>query len=187
MLLVLLGFLGAVLSGEIDVVHAALGAAAAVVVLRILTPSQAGAAIDLDVLVTLCASFGLGAAVASSGLARSVASGLVDLLPGDAGGLIGVLLATALLTQVVTNNAAAIVMFPVALATASQTGQDPRPFVLAVVFAASLSFLTSFGYQTNLIVAGLGNYRARDFFALGGTLLVVSLVTLSLLLTAQLR
>ena len=186
-LVILAGFLAAVLSGQVDVVHAALAAATAVVVLRVLTPSQAGAAIDLDVLVTLCASFGLGAAVSVSGLAEELASGLVSLVPGEVGALLGVLLATALLTQVVTNNAAAIVMFPIALATAHDVGQDPRPFVLAVVMAASLSFLTTFGYQTNLIVAGLGNYRARDFLGLGGALLLMSVALLGVMLAAQLR
>ncbi len=186
--LVLLGFLVAIGTGRVDVVHAALGAAAAVVGLRILTPAQAGAAVDLDVLVTLCASFGLGAAVAVSGLASALAGVLVDALSfaGDRGVLVGVLVATAVLTQVVTNNAAAIVMFPIALASATEAGQDPRPFVLAVVMGASLSFLTTFGYQTNLVVAGLANYRARDFLALGGLLLVTCLVVLSALLSTRL-
>ncbi len=185
-LLVLLGFLAAVISGQVDVVHASLGAAVAVIGLRILTPAQAGAAVDLDVLVTLCASFGLGAAVAVSGLAESVAGVLVDALSfaGERGVLVGVLLATVLLTQVVTNNAAAIVMFPIAVAAAGTS--DVRPFVLAVVLGASLSFLTTFGYQTNLIVAGLGNYRARDFLGLGGVLLLVCVAVLGTMLSLQL-
>ena len=183
-LLVLGAFLAVVCSGVVDVVHAALGAATAIVVLRILTPAQVRAAVDLDVLVTLCASFGLGAAVDRSGLARNVAQALVDGFSwlGDAGVLLGVLLATALLTQVVTNNAAAIVMFPVALAAAADAGQPVRPFVLAVVLAASLSFATSFGYQTNLIVAGLAGYRSRDFLLLGSILLVVSIAVVGVAL-----
>ena len=136
-------------------------------------------------LVTLCASFGLGAAVAVSGLAESVAGVLVDALSfaGERGVLVGVLLSTVLLTQVVTNNAAAIVMFPIAVASAGTS--DVRPFVLAVVLGASLSFLTTFGYQTNLIVAGLGGYRARDFLGLGGALLAVCVAVLSVLLSLQ--
>lgn len=184
-LLVLASFLAVVATGLVDVLHASLAAASAVIGLRLLSPSQVRAAIDVDVLVTLCASFGLGAAVSQSGLARSMAGVLVDAFAflGGVGALLGILLATAVLTQVVTNNAAAIVMFPVALAAAAESGQPVRPFVLAVVLAASMSFVTTFGYQTNLMVAGLANYRARDFVALGSVLLATS-VGLTLLLLA---
>jgi di/tricarboxylate transporter len=78
-------------------------------------------------------------------------------------------------------------MFPIALATAHSAGQPVRPFVLAVVVAASLSFLTPFGYQTNLIVAGLANYRARDFLPLGLVLMVVSLLATTAVLGLSLQ
>jgi di/tricarboxylate transporter len=187
---VLLGlFLLAVSTGLLDVLHASLAVASALLLLRVVTITEARSHIDIDVLVTLAASFGLGAAVSASGLATSLAHALVDGFSwaGPLGILVAVLLATAGLTQIVTNNAAAIVMFPIALATAHSAGQPVRPFVLAVVVAASLSFLTPFGYQTNLIVAGLANYRARDFLPLGLVLMVVSLLATTAVLGLSLQ
>jgi di/tricarboxylate transporter len=186
--LVILGFLVLVGSGFVDVVHAALGAAVLVLLLRIITPGQARSSLDLDVLVTLCASFGLGEAVKSSGLGVYLARHLVDAcqVVGDAGPLLGVLLATAIVTQVVTNNAAAIVMFPIAVSTAAAAHHDPRIFVIAVILGSSMSYLTTFGYQTNLMVAGLAGYRARDFLPLGSALLLLSLVVSGALLSWQL-
>jgi di/tricarboxylate transporter len=182
-------FLVCASTGLLDVVHAALAAASALLVFRIVTPTQARSYLDVEALVTLSASFGLGAAVAGSGLAGDIAQVLSEILSfaGDAGALIAVLLATAMLTQVVTNNAAAIVMFPIALAVAASVHQPSRPFVIAVVIAASLSFLTPFGYQTNLIVAGLANYRSRDFLRLGGLLLALTLLTAAPLLVLMMR
>jgi di/tricarboxylate transporter len=180
-------FLVAVTTGLLDVIHAAIAAAVAVLALRIITPAQARASLDLDVLVTLCASFGLGAAVKQSGLAAYLAKHLVEGSSafGHAGPLIGVLLATVVITQVVTNNAAAIIMFPIAVSTAAAAHQPGRPFVLAVIMASSMSYLTTFGYQTNLMVAGLAGYRARDFVPLGSALLVLSLVVTAPLLATQ--
>jgi di/tricarboxylate transporter len=110
----------------------------------------------------------------ASGLAAELARLLVSALDGagSAGVLAGVLVSTVLVTQVVTNNAAAIVMFPVALASAGAVGGDVRTYALAVAVGASLSFLTPIGYQTNLIVQGLAGYRFRDFAPLGVPLVV---------------
>ena len=86
--------------------------------------------------------------------------------------LTGVLVATVLITQVVTNNAAAIVMFPIAMASAHAVGGDLRRYAVAVAVGASLSFLTPLAYQTNLIVQGLAGYRFLDFVPLGLVLVV---------------
>jgi di/tricarboxylate transporter len=82
----------------------------------------------------------------------------------------------------VSNNAAAVLIFPVALATAAAVGLDARPFIIAVLFGASLSFLTPVGYQTNLMVYGLGNYRFLDFPRLGLPVIVVAGTLVLLLL-----
>jgi di/tricarboxylate transporter len=74
----------------------------------------------------------------------------------------------------VSNNAAAVLIFPVAMATAAGLGVDPRPFVLVVLFGASLSFLTPIGYQTNMMVYGLGGYRFLDFPRLGLPIILVA-------------
>ena len=132
--------------------------------------------------VVLAASFGLGNAIAASGLANEVARLLVDAFGGlgDVGVLAGVVLSTALLTQLVTNNATAVVMFPIALATAAEAGLAARPFAIGVAVAASMSFLTPIGYQTNMIVYGMGGYRFWDFARLGLPLIAVT-ITISLI------
>ena len=129
-------------------------------------------------MVLIAASFGLGAAMQESGLAAEIARGLVDLTTplGDIGVLAGVLLATMILTELLSNNAAAVLMFPVALATAAGSGLAFRPFVLAIIIGASCSFLTPIGYQTNLLVFGMGGYKFRDFTRLGAPLTLVTFV-----------
>jgi di/tricarboxylate transporter len=86
---------------------------------------------------------------------------------GPIGVLLAVTLAVALFTELVTNNAAAVLMFPIALATATGMGLDPRGFAIAVAVAASASFLTPIGYQTNTMVYGPGGYRFTDYLRLG--------------------
>jgi len=166
--------------GWIDILRGALLAAAAVIVGGAVSSVQARRAVDVDVLVMIAASFGLGSAVARSGLAGEVAAGITNLAGryGEIGLVVGVLLATMVLTEVVTNNAAAVLMYPVAVATATAAGFDPRPFAIAVAVGASASFLTPIGYQTNTMVYGMGGYRFTDFTRAGALLsLVVLAVT----------
>ena len=86
-------------------------------------------------------------------------------------------LTTIVLTEMITNNAAAVLMFPIAFTTATAVGADPRAYAIAVAVAASASFLTPIGYQTNTIVYGLGGYRFGDYPRLGFplTLLVLAI------------
>jgi len=179
--LILTGFVIAATTGVLSVLEAALVAAIAIVGLGILSPTEARQSVNLNVVVTLAASFGLGAAIYASGLASELAKLLIDVFGGlgDIGVLAGVLLSTVVLTQLVTNNATAVVMFPIALATANESGLSARPFAIAVAVAASMSFLTPIGYQTNMIVYGMGGYRFWDFVRLGIPLLVLT-VTISL-------
>ncbi len=179
---VLAAFVVVAATGLLSVLEAALLAALSVVVLRVISPSDARRSVNLDVVVVLAASFGLGNAIAASGLASEVARLLVDAFGGlgDVGVLAGVVLSTALLTQLVTNNATAVVMFPIALATAAEAGLAARPFAIGVAVAASMSFLTPIGYQTNMIVYGMGGYRFWDFARLGLPLIAVT-ITISLI------
>jgi di/tricarboxylate transporter len=173
--LILVGFLVTAATGVLSVLEAALIAALAVVGLGVVTPTEARRSIDLDVLIVLAGSFGIGAAIAASGLASHIASALVSMAPSGRGWtLLAVLIATVILTQVVTNNAAAIIMFPVALSVAASLHTDPRAFAIAVTIGASCSFLTPIGYQTNMIVSGLGGYRFADFLPLGSILTVTT-------------
>jgi di/tricarboxylate transporter len=166
--------------GLIPIMQAALIAAMALVVARVLSPAQARAAVDLDVLVVIAASFGLGAAIEGSGLAallgRGVVGGTAGL--GPVAVLAAVTIATMILTELITNNAAAVLLFPVAMATASQLHLNPRAFAVAVTIAASTSFVTPIGYQTNTMVYGMGGYRFGDFVRLGLPVTLVSLAAI---------
>ncbi len=176
--LILIGFLILAVSGITSVLVASVIAAGLVVLLGVLKPWEARISINLTVLVVLCASFGVGQAVGTSGLAKECAKLLIAGLHefGAVGILAGVLLATVVITQVVTNNAAAILMFPIAMATAAQAHLDPRSFVMAILIGASASFITPIGYQTNMIVQGLGGYRWSDFVRIGLFPLIVLIV-----------
>jgi di/tricarboxylate transporter len=185
--LTILALLVVVGAGWVDILRGTLLAAGTVIALRAVSPVQARRSVDLDVLVMIAASFGLGAAVAASGLAESLAGGITDALGshGELGLVVAVLLATMAVTELVTNNAAAVLMFPIAMATAAAAGFDPRPFAMTVAVGASASFLTPIGYQTNTMVYGMGGYRFTDFVRAGAPLtLTVLLVTPPVVLAA---
>ena len=145
-----------------------------------MTPRETLEAVDLGVIFLIAGAFGIGAAIRSSGLADAMAAGVMGVggSLGPAGALLGVLLTTIFLTEVITNNAAAVLVFPIAMATAANLGLDPRPFAMAIAVGASASFLTPIGYQTNTMVYGPGGYRFGDYARLGLplTLLVVAMV-----------
>ena len=168
----------------VPLINASLAVAFLLVATRVLTLRQARNALDLDILVLIAAAFGLGAAVTESGLGQTVADLIVNGMSplGAIGALAGILIATMALTELISNNAAAALMFPVALATASSVGADPRPFVIAITLGASLSFLTPIGYQTNLLVYGLGNYKFSDYTRLGIPLNLVTIVLCMILI-----
>lgn len=161
----------------LSLLEASVLAAGAMLALRVMSPAEARRSVNLNVVLTIALSISLGAAVGESGLADEMASllGSVGDPFGDVGRLVAVLAATMLLTELLSNNAAAAVMFPVAVATANEAGLDPRSFAIAVLIGASCSFLSPIGYQTNLMVYGLGGYRFGDFVRLG---LPVTLATL---------
>ena len=171
-----LGFVVLTGTGVLTLLHGALLVPLLLVATRALSIGEARRAIDLNLVVLVAASFGLGAAVETSGLGAVVADGLLAVAaPMGAVAVLGaVFVATILLTELVSNNAAAVLIFPVAVATAAGLGVDPRPFVLVVLFGASLSFLTPIGYQTNMMVYGLGGYRFLDFPRLGLPIILVA-------------
>jgi di/tricarboxylate transporter len=90
--------------------------------------------------------------------------------------LSGFLLLTSLCTQMLSNNATAVLLLPIAVAAARELGVDPKPFIIAICFGASACFASPIGYQTNLLVYGPGNYRFADYFRLGIPLNVLVLV-----------
>ena len=167
----------------IPLLNASLAVAVALLATRVLTLRQARNALDLDILVLIAAAFGLGAAVTESGLGDVIANGLVNGMSplGTIGALAGVLIATMALTELISNNAAAALMFPIALSTASTVGASATPFIVTIMLGASLSFLTPIGYQTNLLVYGLGNYKFSDYTRLGIPLNLISVALIILL------
>ena len=167
-------------SGMLPILQASLVAGVLLVVLGVLTAGEARGAVDLDVVLVIAASFALGAAIERSGLADVAAGQVVGSFAplGPRGILLGVVLATVLLTEVITNNAAAVLVFPIGIAAAERAGLDPRGVALAIAVAASASFLTPIGYQTNTMVYGPGGYRFGDYARLGAPLtIIVILVT----------
>jgi di/tricarboxylate transporter len=171
-------------SGALDILEGALLAAFALVVTGVLSANEARRAVDLSVIVVIAGSFGLGAAIGVSGLADEIARILIEPFSafGDVGLLVGVVITTMVLTELITNNAAAVLMFPIALAAASQAGLDPRGFAFAIAIGASASFLTPIGYQTNTMVYGMGGYHFSDFVRLGLPLSVMVIVVSALLI-----
>ena len=165
--------------GVLPILHAALAAAMLMIVLRVLTPDEARQALDLDVLGVIAAAFGLATAVEVSGLAAVISNGLISGLGrfGEVGVLLGVVLATVALTELVTNNAAALLMFPIAVSSAAAAGVDPRGMAVAVAIAASASFLTPLGYQTNTMVYGPGGYTIGDYLKVGLPITFIAIVS----------
>ncbi len=155
----------------IPILQASLIGAVALVLFGAVTPGEARDAVDLDVIIVIAAAFGVAAAVETSGLGpdRGRRDGrCLRLLRSDLGILAGVVVATVILTALVSNNAAALLMFPIAVAAATGAGLEPRGFAIAIAVASSVDFLTPIGYQTNTMVYGPGGYRFADYPRLGG-------------------
>ena len=151
----------------LPMLEAAFLAAGAMLASRCVTVSRARSGIDFSVLIVIGASFALGAAMTSTGLAQQIAGLLTSGISTPLLALLVVYLLTALFTELITNNAAAVLMFSIAIAVAERVGADPTPFVVAVMFAASAAFITPIGYQTNLMVMGPGGYRFTDYVRIG--------------------
>jgi di/tricarboxylate transporter len=169
-------------SGVVTILEAALVGAFAMVVFGVLTPGEARRSVDVNVVVLIAASFGLGVAIQETGLAADVAHALVSGAGrwGTGAVVVAIAAVTILLTEAVTNNGAAVLVFPVALAIAAESGIDPRLAAITVSVAASASFLTPIGYQTNTMVWGPGGYRFVDYARLGAPLTAVTLVVVAL-------
>ncbi len=160
--------------------HAALLAAGCMVAANCCSTPSARRAVDWSVLIVIAATIGIGKALDGTGLAASFAHGLVTLAGNDPmRQLVLIYLTTMILTELLSNNSAAVLMFPIGIATAAALGVSYMPFVVALTIAASCGFATPIGYQTNLMVYGPGGYRFLDFVRFGAPLnLLVAIVTL---------
>ena len=161
----------------VPILSAVLAACLVLVGSRTLRFWDARGSLDLDVLLIVASAIGLGGAITSTGLAERVGDGIeaVAASTGSLTALLAVLVGTLVLTEMVTNVAAAALMVPVALDVAARVGEDPRGWAVGVAVMASSSFLTPIGYQTNTIVYGLGGYRFTDYWRLGLPLTLVVL------------
>ena len=168
----------------ISMLNASLIGAGAMLMTGCLSVSQAEKSLDLPVLITIAASFALGAALQETGVAQLLAQNIVSLSGGRPWLLLVLTYAAvSLMTETITNNAAAVIMVPIVLAITANAGLNPEPFMFAVMMAASASFATPLGYQTNLMVYGPGGYRFSDFMRAGLPMnLVVGVATVSVLL-----
>ena len=165
--------------GLAPIVTAAFVAALLMILTGCVTAAEAQRALNVQVLVVIAAALGVGKALETTGLAQRVANGVIGATEGfgPVAALAALYLTTNLLTELITNNAAAVLMLPISMATASTLGAPPTAFGLIVAIAASASFLTPIGYQTNLMVMAPGGYRFRDYARVGWpvTLLVMTI------------
>jgi len=165
---ILAGMVALVAAELMSMFEAALVAAALMLVTGCTTSSSARSSIDWSVLIVIGASLGIGQALQSSGAAGVIAETWIGAF-GDQPwlALLGIYVLTNLFTEVLTNNAAAVLIFPVAAATAASLGVSFEPFVFTIMMAASAGFATPIGYQTNLMVYGPGGYRFSDYVKFG--------------------
>jgi di/tricarboxylate transporter len=151
---------------------------------RCLAWDEAWSAIDTRLVLVIVTSLALGATLAATGAAEYIADAFVtlvrDLPPPVVLSLL--LLLTAMLTEVITNNAVAVIATPIAVAIANTLGLPPTPFVLAVLFGANMAYMMPIGYQTNLLVMSAGGYKFTDFFRTGIPLQLIMWIMLSIAL-----
>lgn len=169
--------------GVLSMLNAALMGAALMVLSGCCSVGQAQKAVDVPVMLTIAASFALGAALQETGAAAFVAEGILNVSSGHP--LLTVLLvyfSVSVLTEVITNNAAAVLVLPIVLSMTASLGIASEPYVIAVMMAASASFATPLGYQTNMMVFGPGGYRFMDFVKVGLPMnLFIGLVTVGVI------
>ncbi|MFV1873265.1 MAG: SLC13 family permease [Oleiphilus sp.] len=170
--------------GLTSMLNASLLGAGLMILTRCCSVSQAEKSLDLTVIITIAASFALGMALQKTGAASFLAENIIDL-SGGTPWLMLVLsyLAVSMMTETITNNGAAVLMLPIVLEMTEKADLNNEPFVFAVMMAASASFATPLGYQTNLMVFGPGGYRFSDFIKVGIPMnLFIAFSTLTVLL-----
>ena len=171
-------------TGLIPISISALVGVGFMLMLRCLTWRDGAGALPVPVIMLIVTSLALGKALVGTGMATYLAAGFVAIASGLPAPVILSLfmLIMIVLTNIVSNNAAAVIGTPIAIATAQQLGVEPLPFVLAVLFGANMSFATPFGYQTNLLILSAGGYRFSDFLKVGIPLAAIMWVGFSVAL-----
>lgn len=180
--LVMTAMVTAVTAGWLSMLQAVMLAAGLMILTRCTSASVARRSVDWQVLLVIAASFGIGSALEATGAAAVTAGSLVGLAEGSPRATLALIFAvTAAFTNLVTNNAAAALMFPIALASAERLDVSVMPFAIVIMVAASASYATPIGYQTNLMVQGPGGYHFSDYLRMGLPLtLLVGALTVAL-------
>ena len=168
-----------------SMLNAALLGAGAMLATGCCSLNQAQKSLDMTVLITIGASFALGAALSKTGVATHIADFVITMSVGEAWlALVLAYIAVSVLTELINNNAAAILMLPIVLEISARAGLPSEPFVFAVMMAASASFATPIGYQTNLMVFGPGGYRFSDFVRVGAPMnILIGVVSILVIMT----
>jgi len=169
---ILIAMIVAAATGLIPIIFAAAIAAVLMIVSNIIHPKDAQNSVAWDVLLLIASSFGIAKAISNSGLADVIGNGLINGLSfmGETGILIGIFILTSTFTLLITNNAAAAIVFPIALSITRSMNMNPQAIMLTLALAASTCFASPVGYQTNLMVYSAGNYHFRDFIKVGAVM-----------------
>lgn len=182
--LALVGFMVLGACTDLPLLGLALGAALLTLLSRCIDPAEAYGSVEWKVIFMIFGMLGVGEALASTGVASGVSAAVVDSIGrfGPHVVLAGIYFLAAVLTELVSNNAVAALLTPIAITVALDLGVDPRPFVIAVMFGSSASFATPIGYQTNTYVFGAGGYKFSDFPRVGLPLTLILWICASFLI-----
>ncbi|PIF02165.1 MAG: hypothetical protein CR996_00885 [Draconibacterium sp.] len=134
--------------------------------------------ISWDLIITIASAFAVSKAIQNTGAANALAGESIQIVKslGPFGVLAIIYLITALLTEIITNNAAVALVFPIAIVAAKMLGVDPKPFFVAIAIAGASSFMTARGYRSNLIIKAVGHYSRKDFFKIGAPLQIITFI-----------
>ena len=170
-------------TGLLPILHASILGAVAMVLGGCLNIRQASRALDLRVYLLIAGAIAMGTALEVTGGAQLIAGGVIYFAEpfGPLAILSMIFLTVAVLTNILSNAATAVLFTPIAISAATQAGFDPMPFVFAVIYGANCCFATPIAYQTNLLVMGPGHYRFIDYLRFGGPLVLVLWLTFTLI------
>lgn len=151
---------------------------------KFISPNEIKKFVQFDVILLIASAFAVGAAMTESGLAEYIARGLTTLAAplGIMGVIVIIYIVTNMFTEIITNSAAAVLMFPIALEVSAGMGIDYVGLIVTVAIAASASFMTPIGYQTNLIVYGPGGYKFSDYLKVGAPLSFITMTIASVVI-----